>query len=122
VTPRLSRFTFVLDCCDAETLSAFWAKVLGYTCRGRFGQCWVLLPDASAHEPWLVLQQVSEPKSAKNRMHLDIQVPDLDQEARRLEELGARRVSDRTTGSRDSAWFVMADPEGNEFCIVRHGE
>jgi predicted enzyme related to lactoylglutathione lyase len=117
----VSRLTLILDCCDAERLSSFWAEALGYTSRGRFGQCWPLLPDASSSEPWLVLQQVSEPKSGKNRMHLDIKVDDLDEEARRLEAIGARRVSDTMTGTRDSAWFVMADPEGNEFCIVRHG-
>ena len=118
----VSRLTFVLDCCDAERLSVFWSEALGYRCHGTFGQCWPLLPDASGNEPWLVLQQVSEPKSGKNRMHLDIRVADLDDEARRLEALGARRVSDKTFGTGNSAWFVMADPEGNEFCIVRHGD
>jgi predicted enzyme related to lactoylglutathione lyase len=80
------------------------------------------LPDASSKEPWLVLQQVSEPKLGKNRVHLDIKVADLEFEARRLEAIGARRVSEKVTGARDSEWFVMADPEGNEFCIVRHGD
>jgi predicted enzyme related to lactoylglutathione lyase len=80
----------------------------------------LLPPDASGNEPWLVLQQVSKPKSGKNRMHLDIGVADLDDEARRLEALGARRVSDKTIGTGNSEWFVMADPEGNEFCIVCH--
>jgi predicted enzyme related to lactoylglutathione lyase len=113
------RLKFILDCCNGERLSAFWTEALGYTCRGTFGQCWPLLPDASRNEPWLVLQQVSEPKSGKNRMHLDIEVADLEKEARRLEALGARRISDEMLGTRDTAWFVMADPEGNEFCIVR---
>ena|SRR3974390_2374834 len=116
------RLTFVLDCCDAERLSAFWSEALGYTCRGTFGQCRPLLPDPPSNEPWLVLQQVSEGKLGKNRMHLDIKVADLEEEARRLEVLGARRVSDETAGAGDAAWFVMADPEGNEFCIVRHAQ
>jgi hypothetical protein len=59
----ISRLTFILDCSDAERLSEFWAEALGYTCPGRFGQSWPLLPDASSHDPWFVLQQVSEPKS-----------------------------------------------------------
>src|SRR5215471_8895925 len=118
----MSRLTFVLDCCDAERLAAFWSEALGYTCKGTFGQCWPLLPGASSGEPWLVLQQVGEPKSGKNRMHLDIQVVALDEAARRLETLGAQRVSAKLTGTANSAWYVMADPEGNEFCIVRHGD
>ena len=116
------RLTVVLDCCDAERLSAFWAEALGYACRGRFDQCWPLLPRTSRSEPWLVLQQVVEPKSGKNRMHLDIAVTDLDEEALRLEALGARRVSEKMIGAGDAAWFVMADPEGNEFCIVHHAD
>ena len=115
----MARLTFVLDCRDGERLSAFWAEALGYACPGRFGQCWPLLPPTASPEPWLVLQQVEEPKSGKNRMHLDIRVTDLDEEAGRLEALGARRVSDRLTGTGATEWFVMADPEGNEFCIVR---
>jgi predicted enzyme related to lactoylglutathione lyase len=119
VVPRL---TVVLDCFDAERLSEFWTQALGYSCRGRFGQCWPLLPAASTNEPWLVLQQVGEPKSVKNRMHLDIAVADLGEEARRLEALGARRVSDKMVGTGDATWFVMADPDGNEFCVVRHAD
>jgi predicted enzyme related to lactoylglutathione lyase len=69
-----------------------------------------------------VLQQVSEPKSVKNRMHFDIAVADLDEEAHRLEALGARCVSEKMIGTEDATWFVMADPEGNEFCIVRHAD
>jgi predicted enzyme related to lactoylglutathione lyase len=55
-------------------------------------------------------------------VHLDLSVTDLEEEARRLEALGAERVSEKITGTRGTAWFVMADPEGNEFCIVHHGE
>jgi predicted enzyme related to lactoylglutathione lyase len=116
-----SRLTFVLDCCDAERLAAFWSEALGYTCPGAFDQCWPLLPDRADDAPWFVLQQVDEPKSGKNRMHLDLRVTDLDAEAGRLEALGAQRVSGMMRGAHDSAWYVMADPEGNEFCIVRHG-
>lgn len=117
----VSRLAFTLDCRDGEKLSTFWTEALGYSCRGRFGQYWPLEPRASAGEPWFVLQQVNEPKSGKNRMHLDIHVADLDEEARRLEALGARRVSDTAIVMGESSWFVMADPEGNEFCIVRPG-
>ncbi len=116
----VSRLTFTLDCCDAEALSTFWAEALGYSCSGTFGQFWPLVPPEPGDHPWVVLQQVDEPKSSvKNRMHLDIHVTDLDAEARRLEGLGARQLSDTPVKMGGTTWFVMADPEGNEFCIVR---
>jgi predicted enzyme related to lactoylglutathione lyase len=114
----VSRLTFTLDCRDAETLAAFWTEALGYSRLGTFGTISPLVPDGSGDEPWFVLQQVDEPKSAKNRMHIDIHVSDLDAERGRLEALGARRVSDDTVVMGDYSWFVMADPEGNEFCLV----
>jgi len=117
----VSRLVYTLDCCDAETLSVFWANVLGYSVYGPFGSFWTLLPPESVHEPWFVLQQVDEPKSGKNRMHVDIHVGDLDEEEQRVEALGARRVSRDAVVMGTYSWLVMADPEGNEFCIVGTG-
>jgi predicted enzyme related to lactoylglutathione lyase len=98
----------------------FWTEALGYSCAGTFGQFWPLVPREAGDQPWVVLQEVGDPKStAKNRMHLDIHVTDLDAEARRLQALGAELLSEAPVTMGDVAWFVMADPEGNEFCIVR---
>ena len=116
------RLTYTLDCQDGEALSAFWAEVLGYSLLGPHGEYWSLIPPESVQEPWFVLQQVDEPKSGKNRMHLDIHVTDLDGEAQRLEALGARRVSGEPVAMGSFSWLVMADPEGNEFCIVHPGD
>jgi predicted enzyme related to lactoylglutathione lyase len=119
----VSRLAYTLDCSDGERLSAFWAEVLGYSCRGKFGQYWLLESREPVDEPRFVLQQVSERKSGKNRMHVDIHVTtDLDEEARRLEALGARRVSDEPVVMGNHSWFVMEDPEGNEFCVVHRPE
>ena len=71
--------------------------------------------------PKLLLQQVAEPKATKNRMHLDLEVPDIEAEADRLSGLGAQRVSDDTCSEHGSTWILMADPEGNEFCICDNG-
>jgi predicted enzyme related to lactoylglutathione lyase len=117
----VSRLTYTLDCCDAEKLSAFWAEALGYTLYGPHGSYWSLRPPESVDEPWFVLQQVSEPKSGKNRMHLDLHVADLDAELGRLEAMGARRVTEKPISMGTFSWFVMADPEGNEFCLVQPG-
>ena len=99
----VTRLTYTLDCLDAESLSTFWSEALGYSCRGQFGQYWPLESRTSVDEPWFVLQQVSEPKSGKNRMHVDIHVADLDQEICRLEAIGAQRVSDAAVARR-SGW------------------
>ena len=73
----------------------------------------------SAH--LLILQQVDEPPpETKNRLHVDLIVgPDFEAEAGRLESLGARRLSD-VFHEAGTAWIVMADPEGNEFCLGEH--
>ena len=116
----VSRLTYTLDCSDGENLAAFWTEALGYTCRGHFDQFWPLVPAEGVDEPWFVLQQVGEAKRGKNRMHLDLHVDgDLDAEARRLEGLGAKRQSEDDVVMGDVRWVVMADPEGNEFCLVR---
>jgi len=80
----VSRLTYTLDCSDAGRLSAFWSEVLGYSVFGPHGTYWSLIPPEDVHEPWFVLQQVEEPKSGKNRMHVDIHVADVDAEVQRL--------------------------------------
>src|SRR5438045_9637265 len=88
----MTRLGLVLDCADPDGLAEFWAKALGYSIVGGAGAYVMLLPNEPG-EPQLLLQRVPEAKSAKNRMHLDIHVADIDAEAERLESLGARRVS-----------------------------
>jgi len=117
----VTRLAYTLDCCDPESLAAFWSEALGYSLRGRFGDYWVLVPPDSVAEPWFVLQRVGEEGSGKNRMHVDIHADDLDERAERLEALGARRLSEVPVSQHTASWYVMADPEGNEFCIVRPG-
>ena len=115
-----SRLSYTLDCRDGEKLAAFWTEVLGYTCNGRAGQFWPLVPPETLVEPWFVLQQVDEVKSGKNRMHVDVHAEgDLEAEVRRVEALGAQRISKDPIVQGDFSWVVMADPEGNEFCLVR---
>ena len=63
------------------------------------------------------MQQVPEPKTVKNRVHLDLKVPDVEATVARLEALGARTAG--PIEELGSCWVVMADPEGNEFCVER---
>ena len=109
----------VLDCRDPEGLAEFWSEALGYTTLGGAGN-YVLLVDGDGQGPKLLLQRVSEAKAGKNRMHLDVETPEVDAEVERLEKLGASRASE-SMSEHGSRWVVMADPEGNEFCVCDGG-
>ena len=110
----------VLDCVDPDALAEFWSAAIGYTSLGGAGS-YVVLVDESGQQPKLLLQRVSEGKSVKNRMHLDIETPHVDDEVARLERLGARRIVAEPIEEHGTRWVVMADPEGNEFCVCNAG-
>jgi predicted enzyme related to lactoylglutathione lyase len=108
----------VLDTSDPETSAPFWSATLGYHPAPATEPYIVLVPDdETGGDPELVLQRVPEPKTTKNRMHLDIRVTDLDGEVARLQGLGARRLTPGVIAEGGVRWVVMADPEGNEFCL-----
>lgn len=75
------------------------------------------LASEGGDRPAIYFQRVTEPKLTKNRVHLDLWTDHLFEELRRLEELGATRLGTVKTGERGNRWQVMADPEGNEFCV-----
>ncbi len=111
------RLVVVLDCVDADALADFWAAALGFR-RGPFGAPYVRLTDPARRWPDLLLQQVPEPRPGKNRMHLDLQVLDVAAEVERLTALGATVLHP----AHDDDGFltvVLADPQGNEFCVLR---
>jgi predicted enzyme related to lactoylglutathione lyase len=110
----------VLDCTDPDALARFWSAALGYVTVGGAGN-YVMLVDADGVKPKLLLQSVPEPKVAKNRMHLDIETPHVDDEVTRLEELGAQRLETDVRTEHGTTWVIMADPEGNEFCVCDGG-
>jgi predicted enzyme related to lactoylglutathione lyase len=112
------KLVLVLDCNDPERLAHFWSQALGYRVSGSAGSYVVLVSDArdGAH-PELVLQRVDESKTVKNRMHIDIRGDELEETVERLLDLGARQLEDRMRDGDGCRWMVMADPEGNEFCV-----
>jgi predicted enzyme related to lactoylglutathione lyase len=110
----------VLDCADPDALAPFWAAALDYVSVGDAGNYTALFPNGRPG-PKLLLQKVDEPKSGKNRMHLDIEVADIETEATRLEALGATRVQPEQLSEHGSTWILMLDPEGNEFCVCDGG-
>lgn len=110
------------DCADPQRLAAFWAAGLGYeTVEDIEG--WVLLRDPSGAGPMMGFQRVPEGKRVKNRVHVDVTQVEggWRDEVDRLVGLGAvlvRCVDERP----DEAHRLRQDPEGNEFCCVRHRE
>lgn len=124
----------VIDCADPGRLIRFWAEALGYEIQfptgseeerhlleehpGLEGSAGAAV-DPEGVRPRLYLQRVPEGKVAKNRVHLDLHVPDIHVEARRLEGLGATVLVPEMRGVFGERWIVMADPEGNEFCVAQ---
>jgi len=120
----------VVDCADPATLSRFWAAALGYEVLDESADMVEIGPGGRTDDqllaelrsgpavPTLIFIRVPEPKTAKNRLHLDLSPidSDRDSEVSRLVGLGAR-ITDLAPA--DSTWVVMTDPEGNEFCVLR---
>jgi predicted enzyme related to lactoylglutathione lyase len=125
MTAHIGSVTF--DCVDALVAGEFWSAVLGRP----------LDPDATSefaaigfagrrdkggwasvdrdHDPTWMFVSVPDPKTAKNRLHLDLVAPDVETEVGRLVALGATHVA--SVDEWGYAWTVMTDPEGNEFCV-----
>ena len=113
-----SRVTeWVIDCRDAERLAEFWCAVLAYRIVGREGSDVEIAGDPGA--PSILFEQIPhDVKLHKNRVHLDVNAVAVDQatELQRLLDLGATHID---IGQGTQTWVVLADPEGNEFCLLR---
>lgn len=111
----------VIDCVDPERLARFWSDVLGYVELARDEDGIEIGPPGGfgGLQPTIVLSPSSDPRHGKLRLHLDVNPVDRDQdtELERLLALGARRADVGQTG--EESWHVLADPEGNEFCLLR---
>jgi predicted enzyme related to lactoylglutathione lyase len=111
-----AKLDLVLDCSDPRVLVEFWREALDYREYYVEASLAVLVPKAG-NDPPLLLQGVPEPRTGKNRMHLDINVDDIDAEVARLEALGAHRLDEGHQQFGDTRWVRMSDPEHNEFCV-----
>jgi predicted enzyme related to lactoylglutathione lyase len=113
------RFTeLVVDANDVEALANFWSAVLGWPASpvNDDGDVELVAPDGSF--PTILFEPVPEAKTVKDRLHIDVSPTGSDQDAelQRLLDLGARQID---IGQGDVDWIVLADPEGNEFCLLR---
>jgi predicted enzyme related to lactoylglutathione lyase len=111
-------YAITMDVNDLEACARFWSQVLGVDILYqnekylRLGQ--------KGERPTLLLQKVPEPHKVKNRVHIDLDVSDLDAAIRRVQELGGSKL--RQISEYGIVWAVMADPDGNEFCLVQHSK
>ena len=105
----------VVDARDPVALGRWWLDALGWVIVNDDPADFEIRPQAD-RLPGLIFEPVDEPKRGKNRLHLDLRPDDQDAEVERLVALGASRVD---IGQGDVSWVVLADPEGNEFCVLR---
>ena len=108
----------VVDAHDLRGLAGFWTQALGWKVLSEREREVVIGSDVNA-PVGMCFMPVTGAKTVKNRLHLDLttSAEDRDDEIERLLTLGARRVDIGQTGA--ESWTVLADPEGNEFCVVR---
>ena len=109
----------VIDCADLGRAADFWIGVLGYVREGpALGQYLGLIP-ADGQGAEILLQRVPDKKRDKNRVHLDLRTPDLEPEVKRVLALGAVQVTEQPLEEFGWRWHVLADPDGNEFCVIQ---
>ncbi len=106
-----------IDCVDPERLAAFWSRLLGREIAGRRGP-YVWLKPPAAGGCGVGFQRVPERKQIKNRVHPDLRCDDLQATLELVEALGGGRVA----GFEDGGFLFVADPEGNEFCLLPRGQ
>ena len=116
----------VVDCSDLDRSARFWCGVLGYTAGpgpsspgpASAGSYRSLQPESGAGID-VLLQRVPDAKGQKNRLHFDLRTPDLGPEVRRVLGFGARQLTAEPVTEDGWRWHILADPDGNEFCVLQ---
>ena len=108
--------TIMIDCNDIDKMASFWSQALALEEKVRYPD-YVWLSRVSQEGPALAFQRVPEPRQGKNRIHLDLAAADPEAFKARVIELGGLAVEDHDMGG--FRWSVLADPEGNVFCVTR---
>jgi catechol 2,3-dioxygenase-like lactoylglutathione lyase family enzyme len=110
-----------IDSTDPAPLARWWAELLGWRVTDEDDDEIAVEPPEGSPEhgvaPEVVFCRVPEPKTVKDRLHIDLRPDDQDAEVARAEAMGATRADVGQVG--DETWVVLADPDGNEFCILR---
>jgi predicted enzyme related to lactoylglutathione lyase len=109
----------IIDCADLERAARFWTAVLGYTAIGDADGVYQGLVPADGPGIQVLLQRTADAKQAKNRVHLDLRTRDLEAEVSRVAALGAIVLTSLPIIEDGWTWHVLADPDGNEFCVLQ---
>jgi predicted enzyme related to lactoylglutathione lyase len=108
----------VIDCSDLDRSARFWSGVLGYTASAPGGPYCTLQPESGVGID-VLLQRVTDVKDQKNRLHFDLRTPDLEAEIARVTGLGAALLTAQPVAEDGLRWHILADPDGNEFCVLQ---
>ncbi len=112
-----------IDCHNPKLLGEFWGEVLGWQVTHESEFEVVVEPPAGSPlqnvAPDILFLKVPDKKIVKNRLHLDLRPDDRDAEVERIKKLGAVEVEIGQSQDPNVTWVVMADPEGNEFCVLQ---
>jgi predicted enzyme related to lactoylglutathione lyase len=109
----------VIDCSDLDQSARFWSGVLGYRAGPASAGSYRSLQPESGAGIDVLLQRVPEVKRGKSRLHLDLRTPDLEAEVGRVLELGATLLTRQPVAEDGWLWHILADPDGNEFCVLQ---
>jgi len=120
----LSLQCITVDAHDPLALAQFWADALGWKIGEGVNdiEVWIERELGDPNKtgfPDILFLKVPDSKVVKNRLHLDLRPDDQDAEVARLEKLGAKKIDIGQSTDPDTTWVVMADPEGNEFCVLK---
>ena len=120
----LSLQCITVDAHNPKALAEFWAEVLGWTVGEDVNdiEVWIERELGDPNKtgfPDILFLKVPDSKVVKNRLHLDLRPDDQDAEVARLERLGAKKIEIGQSAEPTCTWVVMADPEGNEFCVLK---
>jgi predicted enzyme related to lactoylglutathione lyase len=105
----------MIDCHDPNALMEFWSQIIGIEVDHTFPG-YIFATRIPGNHIRLAFQKVPEDKTVKNRLHLDMSHEDPEALIAKVESLGGSRIEDRELGG--YTWTVLADPEGNEFCVT----
>lgn len=117
--PVIKRLEICIDVNDVDAQAAFWALALDYRRGTGDGNPYLNLFSHSGDGPVVFLQRVPDAKSTKNRLHIDIRLDEPQQHVEKLVAAGATRMGEAGTDG-TGWWQVLADPEGNEFCVAKN--
>jgi predicted enzyme related to lactoylglutathione lyase len=109
----------VLDCADLDRAADFWTTALGYRREEYGGGPYLSLVPQDGPGVELLLQRTADPKSGKNRVHLDLRTGDLDVEVARVQAAGGTVLTPEPVVEHGWRWHVLADPDGNELCVLQ---